>query len=323
MKTSYPWQINSVIHKTKASTKTLGMDAMLFSPKEEDDVRTPAAPLEMHEGYSVFKGTLIVKDGKGTNVVKFNIPAKAVPYIHKRTSMAIDMNMKNTELVVPVKKMMRSITSASADEKPEEKTGPAYTVTIKTGTLKGKTPAQLLLESPANREALRKQQSFLEANVAKYPANQQQIDAIKEALALYDAGALKEVSDADAEGVTDSFGVIKIYECAPKNIKPLDEEGRWTIYQVTVSYNPIMSLPFEISVMNCFAPVDKSKGNEIEMSKAVDKQTQNMRLSEEEWYTMIDSMKATKIMFENLTYPEQLKMAAKISKENYEASKTL
>ena len=90
MKTSYPWQIDSVIHKSKTATKTLGMDAMLFAPKEEDEVRTPAAPLEMHEGYSVFKGTLISKTGEGTDFLKFNIPAKAVPFIHKKTCIAIE-----------------------------------------------------------------------------------------------------------------------------------------------------------------------------------------------------------------------------------------
>lgn len=315
MKTNYPWQINSVIHKSKTATKTLGMDAMLFSPKEEDEVRTPAAPLEMHEGYSVFKGTLIVKESKNTDVLKFNIPAKAVPYIHKRTSMAIDMNMKN-QLISPITGMIKASASASGSE--DVSGSIAFTVSFMTGTLKGKTPGQMLLDSPANREVLLKQRKFLETNVARYPANQSQIDAIDEAIKLLDAGKLiktEEMKEVSAPGV------ITIYECAPKNVKPIDEEGRWTIYQVSITYNPAMSLPFDITVMNCFAPVNKSKGNEIEMSKAIGKMTKDIRLSEEEWYTMIDTMKATKIMFENLTYPEQLKLASKISRENYESAK--
>ena len=64
MRTSYPWQIDSIIHKSKDTVKTFGMEAKLFSPKEENELRTPAAPLEMHEGYSVFKGTLIEKNDK-------------------------------------------------------------------------------------------------------------------------------------------------------------------------------------------------------------------------------------------------------------------
>lgn len=303
MKTNYPWQINSVIHKTKSATKTLGMDAMLFSPKKEDELRTPAAPLEMHEGYSRFKGTLIVKTGD-TKVLTFNIPAKSVPYIHKKTSMVIDMALNS---------------SVGNGEKATEAEGssPAYTVRFRAGTLSGKTPAELLIESPENKAVLEKQKGFLEKNLEKFPANKTQIDAINDALKLLADGKLSSSSVPVAKSVKP----IVIYECAPKNIKPLDEEGRYTVYQVTITYDPAMSMPVEVSVMNCYAPVDKTKGNEIVLSKAVKKQTQSIRLTEEEWYTMIDSMKATKIMFETLTYPEQMKLAAELSKESFEASK--
>ena len=135
---------------------------------------------------------------------------------------------------------------------------------------------------------------------------------------LNEKGSLEKTKEVAA--TVASGGVTVIYECAPKNVKPLDEEGRYTVYQVTVTHNPAMNLPFTVSVMNCFAPVDKTKGNEIVLSKSVKKKTQDIKLSEEEWFTMIDKMKAPKIMFDNYSYPEQLKLAAKISKENYEAS---
>ena len=302
MKTNYPWQIDSVIHKSKTVTKTLGMDAFLSSPKEEDELRTPSAPLEMHEGYSVFRGTLIIKAGD-TKFLKFNIPPKSVPYIHKKTSIAIDSNLKAS-----IKRKSKPI---------EEGSSPAYTVKFRAGTFNGKSPAQLLIESPKNREVLEKQKAFLEKNLEKYPSNKAQIDAINDAIQLFEAGRLNNIlSEASKE-----MEPIEIYDSFTKNIKPLDAEGRYTIYQVKVTYNPAMSLPFAISVMNCFAPVDKTKGNEIIMKKAVNKQEQEIRLTEEEWYTMIDKMKAIKIMYENLTYPEQLKLAAKISKDNFEASK--
>lgn len=307
MKTNYPWQIDSIIHKTKASTKTFGMDALLFTPKEEDDFRTPAAPLEMHEGYSVFKGTLIEKKDSGTDFLKFNIPAKAVPFIHKKTCIAIEQAA--AKKAAPVQSQNTEAGSGTSS---------AYTVTIKTGKLAGKTPAQALLEG--KDEFLKNQKLFLEKNLDKYPANKEQIDAINDAFQLRDSGKLSADTTAAAGTGAAACAVTVIYECAPKNVKPLDEEGRYTIYQVTVTHNPAMNLPFTVSVMNCFAPVDKSKGNEIVLSKAVNKKTLEIKLSEEEWFTMIDKMKATKIMFENHNYPEQLKLARKISKENYEAS---
>lgn len=325
MKTEYPWQVNSVIHKTKTGTKTLGIDALLFSPKEEDEVRTPAAPLEMHEGYSRFKGTLIVKTGD-KKVLTFNIPAKSVPYIHTKTKMLIEQNMMSDSvdsklkgLLSSIKNTLKGFLGKKEEVKKESEEGiskKAYTVTFKTGTFKGKTPVAILLESDRNLDALKKQKKFLEDNVAKYPSNQEQIDAISEAIDLYEKGKLKETTEEIP--MTSKSTVVYATPC--KNIAPLDEEGRWTIYQITIKYNPENNLPFEIEVMNCFAPVDKTKGNEIVMSKAVKKQTQNIMLSEEEWYTMIDSMKATKIMFENLTYPEQLKLASKISKDNRDAA---
>ena len=308
MKTSYPWQINSVIHKTKAATKTLGIDAMLFSPKEEDEVRTPAAPLEMHEGYSRFKGTLIVKTSGSPDVYQFNIPATAVPFIHKKTAIAIENSVN--------RQMNKQPASAVASSFGSDKSSIAYTVMIRSGKLSGKSPAQAILDG--NLELLKNQKDFLEKNLAKYPANKEQIDAIDEAMKLNSEGKLGE---ATAAAVELPASEIVIYESAPKNVKPLDSEGRYTIYQIKVTYNPNMQLPFIVSVMNCFAPVDKTKGNEIVLAQAVKIRKNDIRLSEEEWYTMIDTMKATKIMFENKTYPEQLKLAEKISRENYEAAK--
>lgn len=304
MKTKYPFQIESIIHKSAKAYKTFGMDARLFSPQEETEGREPSAPLEMHEGYSVFKGTLIHKEGTTKKYVSFNIPAEEVPYIHKKTEMAMSIAMEE------------KLTPKTFSEKVAEST-PAYTVKISSGALKGKTPAQVLLESDTNLSALEKQSSWLKENLTKYPRNQAQIDAIEDAISLHKAGKLIKSDAAPASSVA-----IEIYSCPPKNVKPLDKEGRFTVYDVSITYDSSRGLPVTVTVNNCFAPVNTEKGNEIEMSKAVDKKTVSMALSESEWFTMIDKMKAQKIMFESLTYPEQLKLAAKISKENYDASAT-
>ena len=353
MKTNYPWQIDSIIHKTKTGTKTLGMDAFLFSPKEEDAVRTPTAPLEMHEGYSRYVGTLIVKTGE-KKVLTFNIPAKSVPYIAERTKALISQNMISTTVMSQFKKIIadaaKDITSSVCDcflnglrtaqgglrlvfpkipeilfdecdrpagkaEKSDTANSKAYTVSIKSGKLKDKIPAQLLIEDPSNLKALENQKKWLLDNVSKYPANQEQIDAITEAIKLFHEGSLNPAT-VEKEEVSIGTKVYTVYESACKNIQPMDEEGRYTIYQISIKYTPENNLPFAIEVMNCMAPVDKTKGNEIVMSKAVNKQTQNIRLSEEEWYTMIYAMLSQKKMFETLTYPEQRKLAQKIFDDN-------
>lgn len=303
MKTKYPFQIDSIVHKSKTVTRTFGMEARLFSPVEESDDREPSAPLEMHEGYSVFKGTLITKEGTDRKFVTFNLPAKDIPYIHKKTSMimeeALSRKLKVTE---------KKVTETESDSA-------AYTLKIPSGTLKGKTPAEVLIDDASGKEKLEKHLAWLVDNLGKYPRNQIQIDAINEAFKLKEDGLLNSKTTSESKKSDDLS--IDIYTCPSKNIKPLDEEGRYTVYDVSITYDGSKGMPFTITVNNCFAPVDRSKGtNEIVMSKAVNKKRISMALSEDEWYTMIDTMLSQKTMFETLTYPEQLKLAKKINDEN-------
>lgn len=305
MKTRYPFQIDSVVHKSKNVIRTFGMDAMLFSPPEETEGRNPSAPLEMHEGYSRFKGTLISKEGSVSRFATFNIPAKSVPYIHKKTTMIMENNLRRTICLKTGEAKKNAETAAGSA------TSAAYTVKITSPLLKGKTAVQALLESAENKTILENQIIFLENNLAKYPANKTQIDAINEALALFTAGEINQGNVTNTENE-----VVEVYTCPPKNIQPVDGRGYYTVYDVTVLYDGSKKMPFEVSVMNCLAPVDKSEGNKILMNKADNKKTISMSLSESEWFGMIDTMKSHKIMFESMTYPEQLKLAKKISNEN-------
>ncbi|WP_373262291.1 hypothetical protein [Hungatella hathewayi] len=358
MKTKYPYQIDSIVHKSKTVKKTFSMEAHLASPEEENPLREPAAPLELHEGYSVFKGTLIYKDAENKKFVAFNISPKAVPYIHEKTHMLIAQNMITNSIVQKLKKIILSsakstvtlingffrnsmqslfvffnkafpkITALKLSEEetdiltdPDESsmTSKAYTITIKSGKLKGKTPAEVLIENSLNMALLENQKKWLEDNIIKYPANQEQIDAINDAIQLYKLKKLTTIETEETETIDTK--TYTVYETAYKNVKPLDETGRYTIYQVSVKYMPENNLPFVIEAMNCFAPVDKSKGNEIIMSKAVNKKQVSMALSEEEWCTMIDSMLEQKRLFEIMTYPQQLELAKKINEDNKKESK--
>lgn len=309
MKTKYPFQIDSIVHKSKTVTRTFGMEARLFSPPEENDDREPAAPLEMHEGYSVFKGTLIAKENTDRKFVAFNIPAKDIAYIHKKTSMVMAEAL--SKKLKPVKKV-----KPAKEEAEESSESAAYTITIPSGILKGKTPAEVLAGDPTGEEKLNRHKKWLEDNVEKYPRNQLQIDAIDEALQLKREGKLAEAIPTTSEN-EDELPTVEIYVSPSKNVKPLDKEGRYTVYDVEVTYDASKGMPFTITVNNCFAPVEKTAGkNNIVMSKAVDKKKISMALSEDEWYTMVDTMLSQKTLFETLTYPEQLKMAQKIDEEN-------
>lgn len=311
MKTKYPWQVDSIIHRSSTTKKTLGIDALLFSPKESDDDRTPTPPLQMHEGYSRFKGTLIVKDKKAAKFVSFNIPAEDIPYIHEMTKQLMTVSLN--------KKMQGTVNAEKNTEGNNELSShKAFTEKFIMGNLKGKTPGQILSENDSNVDVLKKQREFLVKNLKGHENNQKLIDAIDDAFALKEEGKLEKLSESRT---TTASSEITVYSCEPKNIKPLDAEGRYTVYQISVTYNPSMNLPYCVNVMNCFAPVETKDGNKIIMSKAVNKQEFNIRVSEQEWFKMIDRMLAQKNLFESMTYPEQIKLAAKISKDNYDEAK--
>ena len=71
------------------------------------------------------------------------------------------------------------------------KNSKAYTVKFFLGEFRGKTPAQVLMENQANKDKLLAQKTQLSANLSRYPRNQDQIDAIDEAISLLESGALK------------------------------------------------------------------------------------------------------------------------------------
>lgn len=312
-KTEYPRQIFSTIHKTSKGTKTISVDNFLQSPSGESETRKPTPPLEMHEGFSLFKIHLINSEGGKSKILSVNLPAKEVPFIHKRTCLIMQDNLKGGNL--------ESLTGGSV--KKEETKSLAYTYTFGSGTFSGKTPIQVLLESKDNESKLLSQKKWASDNLHKYEGKsfynqvRDQIPAIEEAIELLKSGKLNA---ENAEIVNNNL--ITIYESPAKNCKPLDKEGRYTVYKLKIVYDKTKTLPIGIEMMNCFCPVDKSKGNVILLKEAVNKEVENIRLTEEEWYMMIDSMKAQKIMFEDYTYKKQFELSQKIIKETFDESKT-
>lgn len=323
MKTKYPLQIASVIHKNSKEIKTLGIDSHLTSPLEDNKTRKPTPPLEMHEGFSVYKGHLIISKDTETNVLNFNIPAEDVPFIHTKTKIAISDTYKEkyeTKMLATILKIMAGKTEKTdADIENQDL---AFSTTIVSGKLKGKTPAQALMEDSGNVNILISQKDFLSKNLSnpKFKENnEKQIKAINVALKLNELGKLTgSDSFISTEIKPDDMIII---EYPPKNFSTMDEDGFYDIYQVKITYSPSMGLPFCIDVMNCKAPIDKTKGNSIILSGAKDKIINNIRLTSDEWYKIIDKMKAHKIMFENYTYKKQIDISKKISLENYDESK--
>lgn len=140
-----------------------------FLSKTEEKV-TKSSVLDL---LSESKIGLFIFDSSKKESVKYNIEAESAFYILEKTKLCMQKQL--------------------ASKKKDEKISPAYTVRFRAGMLAGKTPAELLLENPANRQALINQFNFLSTqNNPKYAAmNKSQMEAISEAIKLFDSGTLK------------------------------------------------------------------------------------------------------------------------------------
>ena len=136
----------------------------------------------------------------------------------------------------------------------EEELPLAYTVTITSGTLKGRTPADVLLnDGEEGKKLLNNQYTFLKNNLSKYPKNKTQMDAIVNASQLLKEGKL----DADAVGK----GQTKRISLYSSGLRPLvnrkNNAGMSFVYELTVDWLLGEKRPLMITIVNYYAPVIK------------------------------------------------------------------
>ena len=194
-----------------------------------------------------------------------------------------------------------------------------------TGKLKGKTPADALLNTAEGLKLLTEHYNWLKDNVGKYPKNKEQMDAIVEAVGLMKAGKLKATSS--------SASVFKILEAVPKPlIRKKDEKtGTCPVKEIQIECNLTKNAPFEIFISNYDAPVkgvsrdglvditaEGSNGNKVNVQK---KEQENevhkkFNLTVGEFEQLLDHIEIAKKIFLN-TYSSQLfKEAVEAEAEN-------
>lgn len=178
-------------------------------------------------------------------------------------------------------------TSVKADTEPEapQETAPTQQVSIAftpltMGKMKGETPGDLLLGASEPDKViaeLNSHKEFLGKNVAKYPKNQALIDAIDEALNLYDLGMLAESkpqagpapSRKTAEAPTG--GDLIVYQSGIKYFRKKNAAGKNKCYEFSIYCNPGRNFPYRMEFRNFYAPVKDNmiilkEKDEIEMN---------------------------------------------------------
>lgn len=276
----YPKEIDSVVR-----TKTFCINAELTKP----DTDNGDSPLKLYSRFSRFPITLINEKKVFANA---NINVTDMIDIMKRSEFAYNKEM---ELSMQTQTIENDVSSA-------------YTVQISSGMLKGKTPAQALLESPDNLKALVNQFNFLKQNLDKYPRNRVQMQAIKEAKTLFESGKLTE---SKAQGNTNNFEIYK------SGFRPLKrksrEDGMCFVYDVKITWNFKQNYPLEIEIQNYYAPVttdDRGMMN-VQFSQR-DKNTfikESMKLSASEWNHIMYMTRTNMEIFERSIGNQMLKIS--------------
>lgn len=243
-------------------------------------------PLKFHSKFSRFTITIINEERKAANG---NIPIREMEDLIRRSGFAYQKELEAELLPKAVKG--------------NEVDSPAYTVRFTNGTMKGKTPAQVLAEDPGNgSDALNRQYKWLQSNLNKYPKNQEQMDAIRDAARLHREGKLCPVTSIA------SLPAFTIYEPGFRPlIRKQREDGKSFVYEIRITWNFGQNYPVEVEIQNYYAPVIKKENgmlNVLLKEKSVnDSITNKMKLSSMEWMHVIHMLETSIRTFEDLIAP--------------------
>lgn len=227
-------------------------------------------PLHIYDGLSRFVFTAIVKNAK--NLIA-NFPVDKLEYLEEMFKIALNKSVE-----------AKCSTATNAE-------GIAYTVRISAGSLKGKTPAEIL--AGGQREALEKQRDWLQQNVGKYAANQTQINAIDEAIRLYESGQLVKTES----GPVYAFDII---EPEYKYRRTKNDAGHNLVYSIGIRFDSSRNYPISIEIINCYAPVvtRKDKTTIIKLSESYGEESQTIHMKMHEFSAILSCMKRAMNTFE-------------------------
>lgn len=205
----------------------------------------------------------------------------------------------------------------------------ATSVTFITGYLKDKNPLQVILEDPEKGKInLEKHRDFLSKNLAKYPKNQTQIDAINAALTLLASGSLKDSSGEEIvpSNISNNLGSVELYTATPRALirKKDADTNLCPVYEVSIVWHYGNRYPIEITVINEMAPVNQKDGGQINpvLSQKQNVVKESFRMSIEDWYDVLDKMVDVQKNFKQMYFSALYKVALAANESNRKAAST-
>lgn len=284
-------------------TKTLSVESHLAVAKTADQ----QSPLKVyHEKFSLYKYAIVEKKDNEPLSIYANINIKEIEALMKRSDYAF----------------MKHMDAEFGPKVDTDTTSPAYTVRIASGMLKGKTPAEVLLEGD-NEEALNRQYTFLKEHLDKFPKNKIQMDAILDAAKLKKEGKLTKSSASSTR--------VRLYpngqDIVPKPlIRKKREDNKCFVYEMEIYWYIGDKYPVEIKINNYYAVVHEDNTGRVQPDKStIDKKeswTRSFRLSEQDWQNHVRSIRTDMANFEMLHAKETRMDAENTSKANREKATT-
>ena len=275
--TRYPLEVGSIVRKNK----TFSITSYMYRANGQEEEN----PYDVYGRFSRYTFNILdTGDMNGRKVAKVNIKPSDIADIVKRTEYAFKehMDVENKPNVVA--------TGATVNS-------PAYAVTFKMGAFKGRTPASLIAEG--REEELLKQKSFLAANVGKYPANQQLINAIDDAFQLKANNQLNISTDNENTGSR----TINLFT---SGLKPQQrkqrEDGKCEVNEMRIDWQVGAKYPVTIEITNYYATVVKQADGRLNVREqdAMSRVSLRATASEAEWMDILRKIETNMHMFEIL-----------------------
>ena len=291
----YPYDIVSIVRQ-----KTLSIEAHFTQGKEE-------SPMKVFDStFSRFSATIIAD----SQTAYFNIPIEALPGVRVRTDIAANEQFR-PKAIVPKNTSSTDIDTNSI----------AFTKKFVTGTLKGKSPAEVLMEDPVNgSKTLNGQYKWLKDHLQQYPKNQDLMDAIMTASKL----DLSKLSDADTGNMTSSSIVLLDIGCRPL-IRKEREDGKCFVYEGKVVWDTSRNYPVTVTIKNYYANVKKNENGTLNVNlSSKDKDTaieKEFNMTADEWLSTIHEMESARDCFKLCHFNEGWKLAESAAAEARKAAR--
>lgn len=260
----YPRQIWAAIRKQES----LVCDQNLFCPGKNAD--TPY--LEIHTGFSVFNLNYVSKNCR----ILSNIPVSDVPLLLENYSFQ--------RKVLFQEKVKRSNLPRSN----------AYTVQLRgVKEVAARTPAEIL-SIPGGYKLLQEARGSLAQNAARYPKNQIMVQAIDEALQLYQQGKILKVS---------AISLPSLYKKDFKYKTSRNDKGYHLVYHIQIDCVPGDDMPWKITLTNYYAPLVMTGLKHPDIKKKEHEARKTITITEEEMALLIFRIRRTVEEFEHMMFP--------------------